>query len=159
MHCSIMSSNLHDVSFRWILKCHACYNVTAEIGKIFCPKCGNGGTLRKVAVTVGENGVVLASRKPRITLRGTKVVSLVVLSIRRIINFICKCAFSFYVQFSLPLPQGGRDAITKNLVLREDQLPQKFLHPKTKKKVNKQVISNPSCLTFIFNQSVVLVYL
>ena len=60
-------------ALRWILKCHACYNVTAEIGRIFCPKCGNGGTLRKVAVTVGENGVVLAARKPRITLRGTKV--------------------------------------------------------------------------------------
>ncbi|KAF3448546.1 hypothetical protein FNV43_RR09259 [Rhamnella rubrinervis] len=97
---------------RWILKCHACYTVTAEIGRIFCPKCGNGGTLRKVAVTVGENGIVVAARRPRITLRGTK--------------------------FSLPLPQGGRDAITKNLILREDQLPQKFLYPKTKKKVNKQ---------------------
>lgn len=97
---------------RWILKCHACYTVTAEIGRIFCPKCGNGGTLRKVAVTVGENGVVLADRRPRITLRGTK--------------------------FSLPLPQGGREAITKNLILREDQLPQKFLYPKRKKKVNKQ---------------------
>ncbi|MBA0651387.1 hypothetical protein Goklo_018717 [Gossypium klotzschianum] len=97
---------------RWVLKCHACYTVTAEIGRIFCPKCGNGGTLRKVAVTVGENGIVLASHRPRITLRGTK--------------------------FSLPLPQGGRDAITKNLILREDQLPQKFLYPKTKKKVNKQ---------------------
>lgn len=58
---------------RWILKCHACYTVTAEIGRIFCPKCGNGGTLRKVAVTVGENGIVLAARRPRITLRGTKV--------------------------------------------------------------------------------------
>jgi len=97
---------------RWILKCHACYTVTAEIGRIFCPKCGNGGTLRKVAVTVGENGIVLADRRPRIRLRGTK--------------------------FSLPLPQGGREAITKNLILREDQLPQKFLHPKTKKKMNKQ---------------------
>ncbi|KAB2067095.1 hypothetical protein ES319_A09G202900v1 [Gossypium barbadense] len=97
---------------RWVLKCHACYTVTAEIGRIFCPKCGNGGTLRKVAVTVGENGIVLASHRPRITLRGTK--------------------------FSLPLPQGGRDAITKNQILREDQLPQKFLYPKTKKKVNKQ---------------------
>ncbi|XP_039058909.1 uncharacterized protein LOC120202560 [Hibiscus syriacus] len=42
------------------------------------------------------------------------------------------------VQFSLPLPQGGRDAITKNLILREDQLPQKLLYPKTKKKVSKQ---------------------
>ncbi|CAI9772703.1 unnamed protein product [Fraxinus pennsylvanica] len=96
---------------RWVLKCHACYKVTTEIGRIFCPKCGNGGTLRKVAVTVGENGIVLAARRPRVSLRGTK--------------------------FSLPLPQGGRDAITKNPVLREDQLPQKFLYPKTKKK-NKQ---------------------
>lgn len=96
---------------RWVLKCHACFKVTADIGRIFCPKCGNGGTLRKVAVTVNENGIVLAGRRPRISLRGTK--------------------------FSLPLPQGGRDAFTKNPILREDQLPQKFLHPKMKKK-NKQ---------------------
>ncbi|KAK4558191.1 hypothetical protein RGQ29_007806 [Quercus rubra] len=93
-----MSSQADESLHRWILKCHACYTVTAEIGRIFCPKCGNGGTLRKVAVTVGENGI-----------------------------------------FSLPLPQGGREAIAKNLILREDQLPQKFLHPKTKKKMNKQV--------------------
>lgn len=59
--------------YRWILKCHACSTVTAEIGRIFCPKCGNAGTLRKVAVTVNENGIVLAARRPRITLRGTKV--------------------------------------------------------------------------------------
>ncbi|XP_065858242.1 RNA-binding NOB1-like protein [Euphorbia lathyris] len=97
---------------RWILKCHACYTVTAEIGRIFCPKCGNGGTLRKVAITVGENGITLADRRPRICLRGTK--------------------------FSLPLPQGGRDAIAKNVILREDQLPHKYLYPKTKKKVNKE---------------------
>ncbi|KAH6817096.1 RNA-binding NOB1-like protein [Perilla frutescens var. frutescens] len=96
---------------RWVLKCHACSKVTTEIGKIFCPTCGNGGTLRKVAVTVNDNGIVLAARRPRISLRGTK--------------------------YSLPLPQGGRDAITKNPILREDQLPQKFLYPKTKKK-NKQ---------------------
>ncbi|KAJ3693891.1 hypothetical protein LUZ60_009371 [Juncus effusus] len=93
---------------RWVLKCHACLHVTQEIGRIFCPKCGNGGTLRKVSVTVQENGIVLAARKQRFQLRGTK--------------------------FSLPLPQGGRDAITKNPVLREDQLPQKLLYPKTKKK-------------------------
>lgn len=97
---------------RWILKCHACNQVTSETGRIFCPKCGNGGTLRKVAVTVGENGIILASRRPRITLRGTK--------------------------FSLPLPQGGRDAVTKNPVLREDQLPHKLLYPKTKKKASQQ---------------------
>ncbi|KAI3681941.1 hypothetical protein L2E82_50250 [Cichorium intybus] len=97
---------------RWILKCHACFKVTMEIGRIFCPSCGNGGTLRKVAVTVGENGAIIAARRPRISVRGTK--------------------------FSLPLPQGGRDAITKNPILREDQLPQRFLHPKNKKK-NKEV--------------------
>lgn len=96
---------------RWVLKCHACNNVTREIGRIFCPKCGNGGTLRKVSVTVGENGILLASRRQRFILRGTK--------------------------FSLPLPQGGRDAITKNLILREDQLPHKLLYPKMKKPNNK----------------------
>ncbi|TVU33672.1 hypothetical protein EJB05_25504 [Eragrostis curvula] len=96
---------------RWVLRCHACYKVTQEVGKIFCPKCGNGGTLRKVSVTVGENGITMASRRPRITLRGTK--------------------------FSLAMPQGGRDAVTKNPVLREDQLPQKVLHPKSKKPSKK----------------------
>lgn len=96
---------------RWVLKCHACNNVTAEIGRMFCPKCGNGGTLRKVAVTVGENGVVLSARKPRVSLRGTK--------------------------FSIPLPRGGRDAVTKNPILREDQISKKLLYPKTKKKSNQ----------------------
>lgn len=52
--------------------------MTAEIGRIFCPKCGNGGTLRKVAVTVNENGIVVAARRPRVTLRGTKVSSVCV---------------------------------------------------------------------------------
>ncbi|VVA90610.1 unnamed protein product [Arabis nemorensis] len=90
---------------RWILKCHACYTVTPEIGTKFCPKCGNGGTLRKVAVTIGENGTIVAACKPRIALRRTK--------------------------FSIPMPKGGREGITKN------QIPQKFLHPKTKKKASK----------------------
>lgn len=56
-----------------MLKCHACAKFTTEIGKIFCPTCGNGGTLRKVAVTVSDNGIVLAARRPRISIRGTKV--------------------------------------------------------------------------------------
>ncbi|KAI7987047.1 RNA-binding protein NOB1 [Camellia lanceoleosa] len=108
---------------RWILKCHACFKVTPEIGRIFCPSCGNGGTLRKVAVTVGENGIVLSARRPRISLRGTK--------------------------FSLPLPQGGRDAITKNPILREDQLPHKVLYPKRKKK-SKQGEDDIYALDYIF---------
>ena len=68
-----VSHNSLCILFRWVLKCHACQNVTAEVGRVFCPKCGNGGTLRKVAVTVGENGVVLQARRHRINLRGTKV--------------------------------------------------------------------------------------
>ncbi|KAJ6821884.1 RNA-binding protein NOB1 [Iris pallida] len=95
---------------RWVLKCHACNKVTQEIGRIFCPKCGNGGTLRRVSVTVGENGVVIAARRQHFILRGTK--------------------------FSLPMPQGGREAVTKNPILREDQLPHKLLYPKAKS--NKQ---------------------
>lgn len=110
---------------RWVLKCHACNNVTQEIGKIFCPKCGNGGTLRKVSATVGENGILLASRKQRIVLRGSK--------------------------FSLPLPQGGRDAIKNNLILREDQLPRKLLYPKMKKKPNKD--EEFLCSDDIFSQA------
>ncbi|KAG8057879.1 hypothetical protein GUJ93_ZPchr0002g25641 [Zizania palustris] len=58
---------------RWVLRCHACYKVTQEIGKLFCPKSGNGGTLRIVSVTVGENGITMASRRPRVTLPATKV--------------------------------------------------------------------------------------
>ncbi|CAA7390931.1 unnamed protein product [Spirodela intermedia] len=99
---------------RWVLKCHACNKVTSEVGRLFCPKCGNGGTLRKVSVAMGENGLVLASGRPHVNLRGTK--------------------------FSIPLPQGGRDGISKNLVLREDQVPRKLLYPKGKKKSNKQGI-------------------
>jgi RNA-binding protein NOB1 len=61
------------------------------------------------------------------------------------------------VQFSLPLPQGGRDAIIKNMILREDQLPQKFLYPKTKKKANKQVsvllYGNCFCSSIFFLQN------
>ncbi|GAB4834391.1 hypothetical protein Ancab_032645 [Ancistrocladus abbreviatus] len=45
---------------------------------------------------------------------------------------------SISYSFSLPLPQGGREAMTKNPILSEDQLPHKFLYPKAKKAANKQ---------------------
>eukprot|EP00249_Psilotum_nudum_P018668 c26909_g1_i1 orf=117-2021(+) len=92
---------------RWVLKCQACNKVTSEVGRIFCPKCGNGGTLDKVSVTIGMSGTVLAERRHRINIRGTK--------------------------YSLPLPKGGRNAITENPILREDQLPRKLLYPNTRK--------------------------
>ncbi|XP_031484028.1 RNA-binding NOB1-like protein isoform X1 [Nymphaea colorata] len=111
---------------RWVLKCHACNRVTAEIGRMFCPKCGNGGTLRRVSVTVDGNGIVQTASRPRISVRGTR--------------------------FSLPLPQGGRDAITKNPILREDQLPHKLLYPKSKKKGN-QGLDIPSADEITFHSS------
>ncbi|CAM6068123.1 unnamed protein product [Sphagnum tenellum] len=93
---------------RWVLKCTACGKVTPEVGRIFCPKCGNGGTLYRVSVTVGANGSLHAGRIRRISLRGTR--------------------------YSLPLPKGGREGAATNPILREDQLPHRLLYPKTKKK-------------------------
>lgn len=58
-------------------------------------------------------------------------------------DVVCNC-LPVCLQFSLPMPQGGRDAITKNPILREDQLPQKVLHPKSKKS------SKVSALAFLF---------
>uniref|UniRef100_A0A1B6IH33 Nin one binding (NOB1) Zn-ribbon-like domain-containing protein n=2 Tax=Homalodisca liturata TaxID=320908 RepID=A0A1B6IH33_9HEMI len=62
--------------------------------KVFCPKCGNK-TLKKVAVSVDENGKQVIHINPRkpLTARGKK--------------------------FSLPRPQGGKHA--NNPILCEDQ--------------------------------------
>lgn len=34
---------------RWVLRCTACFLVTKEMGRLFCPRCGNA-TLDKVQV-------------------------------------------------------------------------------------------------------------
>ncbi|PIA34765.1 hypothetical protein AQUCO_03700200v1 [Aquilegia coerulea] len=95
---------------RWVLKCHACNKVTAEIGRIFCPKCGNGGTLRKVAVTVGENGIVLAGRRPRITLRGTKVIFPTITSGRKRCNHQKPYSTRRSTSSQSPLPQDKEES-------------------------------------------------
>jgi RNA-binding protein NOB1 len=43
------------------------------MGRIFCPKCGNGGTLNKVTIMVGEDGALVAGVRKRFSLRGTRV--------------------------------------------------------------------------------------
>eukprot|EP00899_Mesostigma_viride_P021081 jgi/Mesvir1/28975/Mv17749-RA.1 len=58
---------------RWALKCDACFTITRDMSRIFCPKCGNGATLNKVSVSVDANGAWCASAKKRPNLRGTRV--------------------------------------------------------------------------------------
>ncbi|XP_046675409.1 RNA-binding protein NOB1 [Homalodisca vitripennis] len=78
----------------YIFRCYACFKTTSNMTKVFCPKCGNK-TLKKVAVSVDENGKQVIHINPRkpLTARGKK--------------------------FSLPKPQGGKHA--NNPILCEDQ--------------------------------------
>ncbi|GIL43839.1 hypothetical protein Vafri_1433 [Volvox africanus] len=84
---------IHRVS-RWALRCTACFFVTKEVGRLFCPRCGNM-TMDKVEVSVGPNGAEFFGVMKKFILRGTR--------------------------FSLPKPKGGRGA-RSNPVLREDVL-------------------------------------
>lgn len=80
---------------RWVLKCDACFFVTAEMGRLFCPQCG-GSTLRRLACTRTAKGRTIfhySRTKANPSLRGT--------------------------QYSLPTPKGGRSG---DMLLREDQL-------------------------------------
>ena len=78
---------------RWVLRCHACNEITRDLTRIFCPKCGNQ-TLQKVEHTVTRDGVEQFGVRKKFVLRGSK--------------------------YSLPAPKGGRRE--KKLILREDQL-------------------------------------
>ena len=78
---------------RWVLRCHACGDVTRQTTRVFCPKCGNA-SLQKVEHTVGSEGVEQFGVRRKHVLRGTR--------------------------FSLPQPKGGRRE--KAPILREDQL-------------------------------------
>lgn len=79
----------------YVLKCHACFRLTSQLGKRFCPWCGNN-TLLKVTVSVDENGVThyqVPNTKKPFNIRGRK--------------------------FPLPLPKGGRHS--DGPILTEDQ--------------------------------------
>lgn len=80
---------------RYILRCHACYQLERDVTKKFCAKCGNAA-FHKVAYKVDANGVarVFVNPKFRASTRGTV--------------------------YSIPLPKGGRN--NKDLILREDQV-------------------------------------
>lgn len=59
----------------FVLRCHACYKVTNEMDKQFCPSCGNGSTLVKISASVDRYGQTHyhTMRTRKTNLRGTKV--------------------------------------------------------------------------------------
>ncbi len=78
----------------WLLRCHACYCTTKDMGKKFCPKCG-GATLIRTSYSVDSLGqMTLYLRSDfQYNNHGTK--------------------------YSIPMPKGGRNS--RDLMLREDQ--------------------------------------
>nr|CAH7723971.1 unnamed protein product [Callosobruchus chinensis] len=78
----------------YILRCYACFKTTSIMTKRFCPKCGND-TLKKVAVSLGEDGKLVIHINPKrpLTGRGKK--------------------------YSLPKIRGGKHP--NNPILVEDQ--------------------------------------
>ncbi|RGB36542.1 Nin one binding Zn-ribbon like-domain-containing protein [Rhizophagus diaphanus] len=78
----------------WVLRCHACFKITTNMEKKFCPNCGNAALIRTSTSTdVNGNVTYYLKKNFQYNLRGTK--------------------------YSIPEPKGGRNA--SNIILREDQ--------------------------------------
>jgi RNA-binding protein NOB1 len=78
----------------WVLRCHACFKITKEMAKKFCPSCGNATLIRtstSIDPVTGETRYYL-KKNFQYNLRGTR--------------------------YALPVPKGGREG---DLILREDQ--------------------------------------
>ncbi|KAG1107121.1 hypothetical protein G6F42_016482 [Rhizopus arrhizus] len=77
-----------------VMRCHACFFVTYDLEKKFCPKCGNA-TLQRVTCSTNSKGEIAYHLKKNFQyrLRGTV--------------------------YDIPPPKGGRKS--NNIVLREDQ--------------------------------------
>lgn len=56
---------------RWVLRCTACFLVTKEMGRLFCPRCGNA-SLDKVQLVVGPDGAEQYGVRRKHILRGTR---------------------------------------------------------------------------------------
>lgn len=80
---------------RYVLRCQSCTEVTRELDRLFCGRCGNA-TLTRVTFDVDKNGVarIFLSSKFKPRLRGTI--------------------------YPIPMPRGGRN--NKDLILCEDQI-------------------------------------
>lgn len=118
---SVSESRVIRRASHMILRCFACRTTTSDMGKKFCPGCGNQKTLKRVSVTINEKGekeMHINWRKP-ISTRGTNR--------------------------SLPAPRGGKHC--NNPVLVEDQpVPQQKACRKAlqeKKMTGTAVIQDP----------------
>eukprot|EP00842_Homolaphlyctis_polyrhiza_P000031 jgi/Hompol1/1028/HPOL_004430-RA len=82
----------------WVMRCHACFKVTKDMEKRFCPSCGNN-TLMRTSYSIDANGQAryFLKRNFQYNLRGTT--------------------------FSIPMPKGGKAGRNTNpdMILREDQ--------------------------------------
>ncbi|OTF78442.1 RNA-binding protein NOB1-like protein, partial [Euroglyphus maynei] len=92
----INNDGLHIRQARqYIMRCHACSRINPSTAIKFCKYCGNFRTLKRVAITINNDGTVkmhINFKRP-IRIRGTK--------------------------YSLPMPRGGKHA--NNPILCEDQ--------------------------------------
>lgn len=83
---------------QWILRCAACFKTCTEMGKLFCPVCGNASLDRvSCSVNAKTGATYLHLRKNhKVNLRGSK--------------------------FSIPAPDPTKGRFEGDLLLREDQL-------------------------------------
>lgn len=124
---------------QFVLRCIACFTITSNTSLLFCPSCGNLKTLKKVSVSVDENGqkrIHLNPKRP-ITTRDLKL--------------------------RIPRPRKGKYAL--NPILVADQHVPKFRQAKfaiqERKLVNDSVLSdvgylvrdNPFSLNDVYSRS------
>jgi RNA-binding protein NOB1 len=108
----------------WILRCHACFETTSKLDKVFCPRCGNN-TLIRTSVGVDDAG------KMNIYLKK---------------NFQFKNRGTVY---PIPHPKGGRST---NLILREDQ--KEYTRAlNTKKRLDKKIMNQEMGVAELFGDS------
>jgi len=106
----------------FVLRCFACFKITEDLGRKFCPNCGNLKTLKRVSVSMDEDGekrIHINYKKP-INTRGTMA--------------------------SIPMPKGGKHS--NNPILVEDQpIPQHKSNSKEykeKKLMSTTVLEDPA---------------
>ena len=113
----------------WVLRCHACYKITKDMDKVFCPSCGNN-TLLRTSYSIGKDGDLILYLKKNFQYN----------------NRGCKVLLILYItlQYAIPLPKSGRNST--DMILREDQ---KEYHKALKNYQRQNKITDPFDLDFM----------